>query len=62
VQEGDAIHDRRCTGELRINVSDRVLAARRGKWNAPEPRYTSGVLAKYARLVSSSSHGAVTDA
>jgi len=62
VQEGDAITIDAARGELRINVSDRVLAARRGKWNAPEPRYTSGVLAKYARLVSSSSHGAVTDA
>ena len=62
VQEGDAITIDAARGELRINVSDHVLAARRGKWNAPEPRYTSGVLAKYARLVSSSSHGAVTDA
>jgi dihydroxy-acid dehydratase len=62
VQEGDAITIDAARGELRINVSDRVLAARRGKWKAPEPRYTSGVLAKYARLVSSSSHGAVTDA
>jgi len=62
VQEGDAITIDAARGELRINVSDHVLAARRGNWNAPEPRYTSGVLAKYARLVSSSSHGAVTDA
>ena len=47
--------------ELRINVTDRVLAARRATWKEPAPRYTSGVLAKYARLVSSSSHGAITD-
>ena len=62
VQEGDPITIDAARGELRINVADRVLATRRAKWKAPAPRYTSGVLAKYARLVSSSSHGAVTDA
>ena len=62
VQEGDSITIDAGRGDLRINVGDRILAARRAKWNAPAPRYTSGVLAKYARLVSSSSHGAVTDA
>ncbi len=62
VQEGDSITIDAGRGELRINVADRVLAARLAKWNPPAPRYTSGVLAKYARLVSSSSHGAVTDA
>jgi dihydroxy-acid dehydratase len=62
VQEGDQIAIDAGRGELRINVTDRVLAARRANWNAPAPRYTTGVLAKYARLVSSSSHGAVTDA
>jgi dihydroxy-acid dehydratase len=62
VQEGDSITIDAGRGELRINVGDRVLAARRAEWNAPAPRYTSGVLAKYAKLVSSSSHGAVTDA
>jgi dihydroxy-acid dehydratase len=62
VQEGDPITIDALRGELRINVADRVLATRRAKWKAPAPRYTSGVLAKYARLVSSSSRGAVTDA
>ena len=62
VDEGDSITIDSARGELRINVTDRVLATRRAKWKAPAPRYTSGVLAKYARLVSSSSHGAVTDA
>jgi dihydroxy-acid dehydratase len=62
VQEGDPITIDAGRGELRINVGDRALATRRAKWKAPAPRYTSGVLAKYARLVSSSSHGAVTDA
>jgi dihydroxy-acid dehydratase len=37
------------------------LAHRRQSWSAPAPRYTTGVLAKYARLVSSASIGAVTD-
>ena len=62
VQEGDSITIDAGRGDLRINVGDRILATRRAKWHAPAPRYTSGVLAKYARLVSSSSHGAVTDA
>jgi len=38
-----------------------VLAARRAKWRPPPPRYTQGVLAKYMRLVSTASRGAVTD-
>ena len=62
VEEGDPITIDAGRGDLRINVADRVLQTRRAKWKAPAPRYTSGVLAKYARLVSSSSHGAVTDA
>ncbi len=61
VQEGDSITIDAVRGDLRINVEERVLAARRAKWKEPAPRYTSGVLAKYARLVSSSSHGAITD-
>ena len=62
VQEGDSITIDAARHELRINVGDRDLAARKAGWKAPAPRYTSGVLAKYARLVSSSSQGAVTDA
>ncbi|HEY9700094.1 MAG TPA: dihydroxy-acid dehydratase [Trichocoleus sp.] len=61
VQEGDEITidaDRRL---LQLNVSDEELAARRTQWKAPEPRYKRGVLAKYAKLVSTSSLGAVTD-
>jgi len=46
---------------LQVNVTDEVLAERRSHWQQPQPRYTSGVLAKYAHLVSSSSLGAVTD-
>jgi dihydroxy-acid dehydratase len=61
VREGDSITIDATRRELRINVVDRDLTTRRAMWNAPPPRYTSGVLAKYARLVSSSSQGAVTD-
>ncbi len=46
---------------LRLSVSDEELLRRRASWRAPAPRYTRGVLAKYAKLVSSSSLGAVTD-
>jgi len=62
VQENDSITIDAAGRELKINISDRELAKRRTAWTAPAPRYTSGVLAKYARLVSSSSQGAVTDA
>ena len=61
VREGDSITIDATRRELRVNVVDRDLTTRRAAWNAPPPRYTSGVLAKYARLVSSSSQGAVTD-
>jgi dihydroxy-acid dehydratase len=46
--------------ELRVELSDDELAARLRDWRAPEPRYTQGVFAKYAALVSSASEGAVT--
>jgi dihydroxy-acid dehydratase len=61
VREGDSVTIDAAHRELRINVAERELGARRVEWKAPAPRYTSGVLAKYARLVSSSSQGAVTD-
>jgi dihydroxy-acid dehydratase len=61
VREDDSITIDAARRELRINVSERELAERRAAWKAPASRYTSGVLAKYARLVSSSSQGAVTD-
>ncbi|HTI06254.1 MAG TPA: dihydroxy-acid dehydratase [Gemmatimonadales bacterium] len=62
VREGDRITIDSRARELRIDVPESELAARRRQWTAPAPRYTTGVLAKYARLVSSSSVGAVTDA
>jgi dihydroxy-acid dehydratase len=61
VCEGDPITIDARRRELTLNVADQELAARRSAWKAPAPRYTAGVLAKYARLVSSSSIGAVTD-
>ncbi|MFQ5612747.1 MAG: dihydroxy-acid dehydratase [Anaerolineae bacterium] len=61
VQEGDSITIDADARLLQLNISDQELARRRAAWQPPQPRYTSGVLAKYARLVSSSSLGAVTD-
>jgi dihydroxy-acid dehydratase len=46
---------------IQLNVSDDEIAKRRAAWKQPQPRYTRGVLAKYARLASSASKGAVTD-
>jgi dihydroxy-acid dehydratase len=46
--------------ELRVELADDEIAARLRDWRAPPPRYTDGVLAKYALLVSSASEGAVT--
>lgn len=61
VEEGDSITIDASARLLRLEVSDEEIAKRRVNWRAPEPRYTKGVLAKYAKLVSSSSLGAVTD-
>ncbi|MCA6594930.1 MAG: dihydroxy-acid dehydratase [Pseudanabaena sp. M158S2SP1A06QC] len=61
VQEGDSITIDAHQRLIQLNVSEEELAARRANWKAPAPRYTKGVLAKYATLVSTSSKGAVTD-
>ncbi len=61
VQEGDSITIDADARLLQLNVSERELGQRRANWQPPQPRYTKGVLAKYAKLVSSSSVGAVTD-
>ncbi|MGB2924014.1 MAG: dihydroxy-acid dehydratase [Limnothrix sp.] len=61
VHEGDSITIDANQLLLQINVSDEELATRRAAWKAPEPRYKRGVLGKYAKIVSSSSKGAVTD-
>ena len=62
VADGDPITIDAERRVLQLDVSDGELAKRRARWQPPAPRYTSGVLAKYARLVSSASMGAVTDA
>src|SRR5438552_968339 len=61
VEEGDAITIDAERRLLQLDVPDEFLAQRRGRWQPPAPKYTSGVLAKYAKLVSSASRGAVTD-
>ncbi|MEH2366322.1 dihydroxy-acid dehydratase [Nostoc sp.] len=61
VEEGDRITIDANSRLLQINISDAELASRRAKWQPRPPRYTKGILAKYAKLVSSSSVGAVTD-
>jgi dihydroxy-acid dehydratase len=61
VQEGDSITVDAKQRLLQLNVEEAELARRRAAWSAPEPRYRRGVLGKYAKLVSSSSLGAVTD-
>ena len=61
VQEGDSITIDADARLLQLNVPDEELARRRKAWQPPAPRDTRGVLAKYARLVSSASLGAVTD-
>jgi dihydroxy-acid dehydratase len=60
VQEGDMIEIDVAGRELRVELSDDEIAARLRDWTAPPPRYTDGVFAKYAALVSSASEGAVT--
>ena len=60
VQEGDTVTIDVDSHELRIEVPESELAARRAAWRAPAPRYAGGVWAKYAALVSSASDGAIT--
>jgi dihydroxy-acid dehydratase len=61
VKEGDSITIDAQKRLIQLNVSAKELAARRKKWKAPKPRYTKGLLAKYMRLVSTASKGAITD-
>jgi dihydroxy-acid dehydratase len=60
VRDGDTIEFDVEARELRIALSDDEIAARLRQWTPPPPRYTTGVFAKYASLVSSASEGAVT--
>ena len=61
LRDGDRIAIDAVKRTLEIDVSAAELKKRRAKWKAPKPYTTSGVLAKYARIVSSASLGAVTD-
>lgn len=61
LKTGDKITIDAETREVNVDLSDEELAKRKAQWTAPKPKYTRGVLAKYARLVSSASTGAVTD-
>ncbi len=62
VQEGDPITIDAERRLLQLDVPDQEIARRRAAWKAPAPKYSAGVLFKYAKLVSSASEGAVTDA
>jgi dihydroxy-acid dehydratase len=61
VKEGDSITIDAHQRLLQLNVSDEELAKRRAQWKQPAPRYTRGVMAKYIKLVTTASVGAVTD-
>jgi dihydroxy-acid dehydratase len=61
VEEGDSITINADQRLLQLNVSDQELARRKSSWQPKQQKYTSGVLMKYAKLVTSSSLGAVTD-
>jgi len=59
LREGDWITVDAVKRELSVRLSQKEIAARLKRWTPPAPRYTSGALAKYARLVSSAARGAV---
>jgi dihydroxy-acid dehydratase len=61
VKEGDSITIDAKKRLVQLNVAAKELAARRKKWKPPKPRYKAGVMAKYVKLVSTASTGAVTD-
>jgi dihydroxy-acid dehydratase len=61
VKDGDVIAIDVANRRLDVEVSEAEMRERLAEWKAPAPRYASGVLAKYARLVADASHGAVTD-
>jgi dihydroxy-acid dehydratase len=60
VRDGDPIAIDVAARTLNVEVADSVLKERLAGWKPPEPRYSTGVMAKYARMVSSASTGAVT--
>ena len=61
VKEGDSITIDAKKRLIQLNVPAKELTKRRKAWKAPKPRYTRGLMAKYMRLVSTASRGAITD-
>jgi dihydroxy-acid dehydratase len=61
IENGDTITIDAETNELKLDINEHEIARRLESWQQPAPRYTRGVLAKYAKLVNSASQGAVTD-
>lgn len=61
LEEGDEIVIDAVNNRIDVKLSDEEIAKRKAAWTQPAPRYTRGVLAKYAKLVSTASEGAVTD-
>jgi dihydroxy-acid dehydratase len=61
VQDGDRITIDVEKRELCVEIPESELARRKKNWRTPEPRYKKGVMAKYARSVSSASEGAITN-
>jgi dihydroxy-acid dehydratase len=61
VRTGDRISIDAESNEVKIEISDQEITERLSKWVKPNPRYTRGVLAKFAAMVTSASEGAVTD-
>ena len=60
VRDGDTISMNVDSRTLNVDLSDEEMERRRREWQPPAPRHTTGVMGKYARLVSSASYGAVT--
>ena len=61
VEDGDTILFDEQNRKLELEVSDEEIQARLAAWQPPEPKFKRGVMAKYARLVSSAAQGAVTN-
>jgi dihydroxy-acid dehydratase len=61
LNEGDEITIDAVNNRIDVNISAEEIATRKAAWTQPAPRYTHGVLAKFAKLVSTASEGAVTD-
>jgi dihydroxy-acid dehydratase len=62
VRDGDRIVIDADAGTIHLDVAERELEERRSSWKAPAPRYTTGVLAKFARLATGADRGAITEA